>query len=146
MAKPSCCDNGDYKTWCKCYNKNIGCSNLCKCKNCDNPHGKRSFLGKRVQINHIQKYSLPNSKEFAESREENLKQGPWTVLENAVFIHIMDHLCKMSESITTKNVLQAYNEVIFLVKSSFNCISANIMTPNYKTSMQIQSKLQHYHC
>ena len=48
---------------------------------------------------------------------------------------------------TNKNVLQAYNEVIFLIKSSFNSIQipANIMTPNYKTSTQMQGKLQHYH-
>ena len=146
-TKPSCCDNDDYKTRCKCYNRNKGCSKHCKCKNCDNPFGKRSILGKRVRIIHDQQYSLPNSKEFAISREEKLKQGPWTVLENALFIHIMDHLCKMSENMTTKNVLQAYNEVIFLIKSSFNCIQipANIMTPNYKTSTQMQGKLQHYH-
>ena len=145
-TKSSCCDSEDYKTR-KCYNKNKGCSNYCKCKNCDNPFGKRTILGKRIRINHDQQYNLPNSKEFAETREEKLKQGPWTVLENAVLIHIMDHLCKMSENMTTENVLQAYNEVIFLIKSSFNSIQipANVMTPNYKTSTQVQSKLQHYH-
>ena len=95
--KPSCCDNEGYHIRCKCFKRGIGCSQLCKCKNCSNTFGKRSLLGKRNRVMHTQQYTLPSSKVFAEERSEKIKYGPWTLLENIILAHVLQNFSENLE-------------------------------------------------
>ena len=107
--KLSCSDTTTYHTRCKCFKKGIGCSQLCKYKNCSNTFGRRSLLGKRNRVMHTQQYTLPSSKAFAEDRSEKIKHGPWTLLENVILVHVLENFSKNLEEMTAENILQGFN-------------------------------------
>ena len=142
--KPSCCDNEGYHTRCKCFKRGIGCSQLCKCKNCSNTFGKRSLLGKRNRVMHTQQYTLPSSKVFAEERSEKIKYGPWTLLENIILAHVLQNFSENLEDMTTEHILQGFNEIVTFSKMSHCTIQIPdyIMIASHKTPLQMNGKLQ----
>lgn len=142
--KLSCSDTERYHTRCKCFKQNIGCSQLCKCKNCSNTFGRRSLLGKRNRVMHKQQYTLPSSKAFAEDRCEKIKYGPWTLLENVILAHVLENFSKNLEDMTVENILKGFNEIVTFSKMP-HCtvqIPQYIMSASHKNLMQMNGKLQ----
>jgi len=143
---PSCVDKNNYHTRCKCYKMKLACTKTCKCKDCSNSFGKRTIQGKCTRENHSHQISLPNSKRFAEDRSEKLKQGPWTSLENSIFLFIIEKFQMHSKEISVENMLKAFNEIASLSDSMYSCmdIPDYIIKPSTKSFSQMSRKLKHY--
>ena len=101
------------------------------------------MLGKRLRASHALQITLPNSKAFAEERSEKLKHGPWTLLENVILAHLIAYLKENFEAVSTDNIFSGFNEIVALSNMSCNIteIPENLMKPNHKSRLQIQSKL-----
>ena len=142
--KPTCYDSVGYHTRCKCFKRGIGCSQLCKCKNCSNTFGRRVLLGKRNRVMHAQQYALPSSKVFAEERSEKIKYGPWTLLENVILTHVLANFNDNFEDMATQHILQGFNEIVTFSKMSCCAIQIPdyLMNANHKTLLQMNGKLQ----
>ena len=124
----------------------LPCTKTCKCKDCSNSFGKRTIQGKRTCENHSHQISLPNSKKFAEDRSEKLKHGPWTSLENSIFLFIIEDFQINSKEISAENMLKAFNEITSLSNSMYSCVDIPyyIIKPSQKSFSQVSSKLKHY--
>ena len=144
--EPSCNDKSNYKSRCKCYKMKMGCTKACKCKNCSNIFGRRITQGKRHRESHANQIPVPNSKKFAEDRSEYVMPGPWTSLENAIFLFIIEDFKHHDKEITVENMLKAFNEIATLSISLYNYVDIpdNIAKPTPKSPSQMTSKLQHY--
>ena len=120
----SCVDKNNYNTRCKCYKMKMACTKACNCKNCANTFGRRT-----LQESHVYQIPMPNSKKFAEESLENIMQGPWTSLENAIFIFIIEDFKSFSEEITVENMLKPFNELvtIYTVMWIFQIASQNLL-------------------
>jgi len=147
---PSCIDSDIYHTrckCCKCYKAHIFCSSSCKCKNCVNSFGKRIVLGNRKQELHAhQKISIPSNKEFMQESGITLAHGPWTLLENSIFTHVIDVFQEYSKELIVDDLLSTFNEVVNLSKSPHSIVNIpdNIIKPTCKTEKQVEGKLNHY--
>lgn len=143
---PACVDQQHYQTRCKCYKLKLPCGTACKCKNCSNTFGKRSILGKRTREKHQYQISLPTSRQFIEAKSEKLAKGPWTFLENSIFVFIIEHFQLHSTELSVDNIAKAFNEIQTLSNSLYNSVHIpdNIIRPTEKSINQIRSKLQHY--
>ena len=142
----SCVDHEHYQSRCKCYKMKHGCTKACKCKNCSNSFGKRPVLGKRKRENHSNQMPLPSSKQFINERSEKLAHGPWTSLENSIFLLLVEHFDQHSEELSAELMLKGYKEIILLSNSPYNYINIpdSIIKPGKKSLEQIKSKLEHY--
>ena len=142
----SCLDQKQYRTRCACYKMKQACTTACKCKNCSNTFGKRPFLGKRTRQSHSHQISLPNSKQFIVDRSEQLIHGPWTSLENSIFLFIIEYFQLNSKEMTVESVLKGFNEIVMLSTSDYSCVDIPdcLMKPAKKSYNQMSSKLKHY--
>ena len=144
--EPSCIDKSNYNSRCKCYKMKMACTKACKCKNCCNTFGRKPIHGKRKRESHAYQISVPNSKKFAEDRSECIMQGPWTSLENAILLFIIDFKSH-SKDITVENMLKAFNEIVTLSTSIYSYVDIPdyISKPTQKSLNQMTSKLKHYY-
>ena len=105
-------------------------------------HFKEREIAKAMHI----RFQCLIPKKFAEERLENTMQGPWTSLENATFIFIIEDFKSYSEEITVENMLKALNEIVTITTSiySYADIPDCISKPTQKSLSQMTSKLKHY--
>ena len=69
---------------CPCLRAGSGCSEACRCKNCNNPLGKhqqQSSFTKVCRQRHVWQRKVKKSALFSKQFEENVKKGPCTPLE-----------------------------------------------------------------
>ena len=142
----SCSDKNNYSSCCRCYKMKIACTNACKCKNCSNSFGRRIIQGKRSRESHEHQIPVPNSKKFAEDRSEIIMHGPWTSLENSIFLFIIEEFKIHSKDLSPENMLKAFNEIAILSNSVYSSVDIPeyISKPAEKTLNQMSSKLTHY--
>ena len=56
----------------------------------NNSFGGRTIQGKHNHENHACPIPVPDSKKFTKDRLEYIKHGPWTSLENSIFLLIIE--------------------------------------------------------
>ena len=102
---------------CKCLKKTHACKESCKCKNCNNPLGKKPEVNKRKrkrEKHDWQTYQYKSSTEFANEKNEILAFGSTTVEEYFVIENILLYLNDDQLHIepTSQNILIAYNQIL----------------------------------
>ena len=107
-----CCPNKKYVCRCPCLKNTVGCTSKCRCKQCDNPNGKRPTVlyekqTRKRQHHELQSIHLYNTS-FLMQRKENLTKGDWSQLENILFTKILNYLQLKEENITPENVHRVY--------------------------------------
>lgn len=117
----SCCKQVRYTCRCVCLKAGKSCSDLCRCKGCNNPNGcKPAQCGTktRKRRSHDLQIEFPSSKKFATERGERMSEGTWSNFENIVVKHIA------SLGGDYKNaacVLKLYNDIVYYARAPF-CI------------------------
>jgi len=141
-SKTSCSPNPTYATRCKCYNKGLPCSSMCKCKECANPHGLKPAqppTKKRSRVHHSMQLEIPASKKFALDRGEVISEAVWSRFESIV----LDELCTSPE-IEQSDIPKLYNDVVHYSKCDFCTMPLQDSDLfRSKTVQQIQSKLKY---
>ena len=100
---------------CECFKKSHACIETCKCKNCDNPLGRKPEVNKRKrkrEKHDWQIYHHQSSVEFAKEKEEKLMFGSITVAEYFVLENILTYLNDEQIEPTTENIFIAYNQIL----------------------------------
>lgn len=104
---------------CPCCKSGVGCSDNCRCKSCNNPHGKRTMTEQppsRKRPRHLWQKSVQSSAKFALQLGEHLNHGPRSLLEYFAMEQVLNH-CKMQEiSETSENILIIYNAMVEIVQ------------------------------
>lgn len=99
---------------CPCLKINAACTELCKCRNCSNPHGQQSTgdTHKRKRSKHVwQEYEQTSSLEFAHSKCEKVMSGPLTKVEFFLLDNILRY-CDDSDTETTPETIHVIYETI----------------------------------
>lgn len=120
------CSNGTLgigrHSTCKCLAADQACSALCKCKDCNNPNGKRIVLGKRKrEVHDWQKVNTSNT-DFASDREQ-LVQGSWSKFENILFVSVVNFLNQEIDDISTACLSNVFNTIVDFVNSCYCTIN-----------------------
>ena len=100
---------------CECLKKSRACIESCKCKNCDNPLGRKPQVNnrKRKREKHDwQMYHHQSSVEFAKEKEEKLTFGSITAAEYFILENILTHLNDEQIEPTTENIFIAYSQIL----------------------------------
>lgn len=101
---------------CPCLKNNTACTELCKCKNCCNPHGRQESTGdthKRKRSKHAwQKYKHMSSIEFAHSKLERVSTGPLTKVEFFLLENILSYCNSEEDTETTPESIHKIYETI----------------------------------
>lgn len=144
---PSCAYRPLYASRCKCYNSGVPCSVTCKCKNCNNPHGKRvkpsETSTKRKRHRHTLQMDLPCSKKFASDSGEDIADGVWSQFETLVVNEIVATLSYSKSIYDATNATIVYNKVQYYSSASFCTfpLPANVVF-RIKTVKQVDAKLK----
>ena len=158
QAKCVSVDNGKYMSRCICFRLDRGCSNLCDCRNCENPFGKRpdKVRPKKPKIPYRQRYAheaakiatckssclystiatqTPNAPEIC-----NLDNGmeSWVPVEHCIFEALINEIKSDDNVITPTEVQDTFNSVVFQLLTV-----PGLGTITYsKSTEQISLKLQ----
>lgn len=137
-----------YATRCKCYKSGESCSPLCKCKNCQNPHGERvkssGQANRKRRHPHMLQLDVPSCKKYANERGESINLGIWSKFETLVIMEIVAGLSYSKLSYDTENVRHIFNDIVYYSTTSFCVLPLpdNIVFRS-KTYGQIEAKLKH---
>ena len=106
-------------TRCKCFKNSQPCSMFCRCKNCENPAGKRSQYkqSKRKMVKHSSQLDIPSSKRFAIDKGEVISTAIWSEFETIVIQEVMKYL--EDESKDEEELTKMYNDVVYYASSLF---------------------------
>ena len=107
------------RTRCKCFKNKNRCGTQCKCKNCSNPHGKRSADATSDSPKKITR--SPRKKSFKQSRTSTflaesgsiLNKGHWSELETIVLIILSNTLRKTGLPLTDR-YYHSFYELLFV--------------------------------
>ena len=116
----SCENRPLYATRCK---NGIPCSPMCRCKNCNNPHGQRVKSSeaptRKKRHRHTLQTDLPCSKKFASDVGEDVAHGAWSNFETLMVNEIVLTL-SYSKSIHDANtVTSVYNNIHYYSNAPF---------------------------
>lgn len=106
---------------CPCLKSNLGCQELCYCKNCNNPLGMKQYsdIPRRKRSKHDwQNYPQTNSLQFAELKGEDVSSGSLTMLEFFVFENIFSFCEEEGVEQTPSNVINIYNKILTSAQST----------------------------
>ena len=139
----SCAPNPSYATRCKCYQKGLPCSFLCKCKECENPFGSKppkTAGQKRTQHHHAMQAEILSSKKFVIDRGEQISEAVWSSFETIV----LGEICKHYEAEEVSGIHELYNDIVYYSTSEF-CTQPlqDKMVFRRKTGAQISSKIKY---
>ena len=142
----SCCKQIHYACRCVCLKAGYPCSDLCRCKGCNNPNGCRlPQVGpklSRKRRSHELQTEIPSSKRFGTERGEKLTEGVWSSFENIVLRHIVSI---GGDNKNTACILKLYNDIVYYSTAPF-CVAPlpenTVFRP--KVHAQILAKLQYY--
>ena len=145
-----CVNSTNYRSRCPCLNNSTHCSSLCKCKNCDNPHGKKSttishpIVSRKRQRHQLNSYKLKSST-FMIERDEVISKGEWSLFENILVSVIVNRLQSIKGSARFEDVHAIYHKIVKLatyyklgIPISFRSMSGIIQ------KIQQQKKHQEY--
>lgn len=121
-------DNMDrkYPCRCKCLKGGRGCSSLCKCHGCGNPHGTRNGGAKLPIMRKVKRQSsrkgfkLMKSVNYLQQEGANIPSGKWTDLETIMFYQCVYEEYKLKRHgtiVLCHKLLLSYREVHNLCKS-----------------------------
>ena len=105
-----CAPNPLYASRCKCYKSSKPCNSSCRCKNCCNPCGVKSYSegkSKRHRRNHSLQDDIPSSKKFAEDRGETVESGVWSTFESIV----LNEVQQIVEENSDLDIVKMYNDI-----------------------------------
>ena len=134
----SCCPSPIYSSRCKCLRLSQPCSLLCRCKNCNNPNGKRPMINaakSRKRQSHTFQMKIPTAKSFAQERDQTLCQGAWSDYETILLLEIGVHN-------DPQEVTDIYNKLVLYSKSMLCTLTLpeNVIF-RMKSLSQVRSKL-----
>lgn len=103
-------------TRCPCLQNNMPCTSQCRCRNCDNPNGKKKSSEshpqrKRPRYEWQKLLPKQNSLEFAASIGEDIEMGPRTMLEYFLLSCIYD-FCTFEGIDTEQSMHTIYNAIV----------------------------------
>ena len=117
-AKEHCCEVKHKYTSqikCACLINNRGCTENCKCKNCNNILGKKVHLATttRRRSKHVwQHHQYSTSVSYANIMQERLASGPLTKQEYFLLESIMNHCRKHDIEVNTYTLGDLYSNII----------------------------------
>ena len=89
----------DYSSRCKCFQKIQGCGDNCRCRNCNNPYGKRVTNESQTVSRKRRKHddTPKTSSDFCADHGEELPHSLWNdfdhfILQQIVFIYLFIYL------------------------------------------------------
>ena len=95
--------------------REVSCTSQCRCRNCDNPNGKKSSEShpqrKRPRYEWQKLLPKQNSLEFAASIGEDIEMGPRTMLEYFLLSCIYD-FCTFEGIDTEQSMHTIYNAIV----------------------------------
>ena len=89
-----------------------GCSDHCKCKSCENPHGKRGLIEsplKKKRRRHEWQLATQRSSTFA---RETLNFGSRSLLEFFALEQVLSHCIRMDIETNSDNIAKIYNAMV----------------------------------
>ena len=103
-----------YTTRCPCYNLQSGCNHKCRCKNCQNPYGKRlapaekpaAGTKRKIEPHTYQKQSLKGIKtmKFMDQVNEPVKTGAFSIIETLLISAIIQNLYNPDQQVTIDEI------------------------------------------
>ena len=123
---------------CPCLKRNSGCQELCYCKNCNNPLGKKrhSEMPRRKRSKHEwQNYPQTSSFQFAQVKGEDISTGSLTMLEFFVFENIFSFCEEEGIEQTASNIITIYNKILASAQNT----DAVCLPLTYKTIEQAKA-------
>lgn len=105
---------GSVITKCSCLSSGKGCTNECKCKQCENPKGTPSISAgpKRKRYKHDWQITVPKSADFLMMTEECISTGSVTVLEYFVLEDIIKYCSQEQLTVSAEVICIIYNGII----------------------------------
>ena len=104
-------------TRCPCLQNNLPCTSQCRCRNCDNPNGKKNSEShpqrKRPRYEWQKLQPTQNSLQYAAGMGEDIAMGPRTMLEYFLLNCIYD-FCKCEGIDTEQSMHTIYNAIVTL--------------------------------
>ena len=104
-------------TRCPCLQNNLPCTSQCRCRNCDNPNGKKNSEShpqrKRPRYEWQKLLPTQNSLQYAAGMGEDIAMGPRTMLEYFLLNCIYD-FCKCEGIDTEQSMHTIYNAIVTL--------------------------------
>jgi len=153
-------ENGKYLTRCICFRLDRGCGDLCDCRGCENPFGKRSERPrvKKPKIPYRQRYAHEAAKiatcksssvstitsiatqtpSVPEVVETEAGMESWVPLEHCIFEALINEIKSDDNVITPTEVQSIFNDVIKQLSS----VPELEKVAYAKTTEQISLKLQ----
>lgn len=139
------CRDTEKKSKCPCLGSYQGCSDLCRCFNCENVHGTRLSAqfncprGVKKKKRSDPGYKRQRSCDFLATGGFEPSSGPWTNFECAVLVAVIKVLSFTLIGPTADNISKLFNYVV----DSGHHSQAMPFKPSSKTMHQISGKLAH---
>ena len=146
--KINCSKSSKYASRRPCLRSSKGCTNLCKCQNCDNPFGQASISEIPEAPPCKKRRCWPKHKEQELKRSTSIKymqingeqpcSGRWTPTEHYILCAIIYHECerKVCDLGRLDTISEKYSEILdFMIKNDIPLSLAS------KSNLQIKSKL-----
>ena len=104
-------------TRCTCCKESKACTNLCKCKTCNNPFGKKlptteSMQTSRKRPRHSWQHKISKSVKFALDAREHVSSGPRSILEFFILESITKYCIREGIETTPGNIEKTYNAIV----------------------------------
>lgn len=113
------CNHGGRLSSCKCLAAGKPCTDMCKCKGCNNPVGTRTpKLGKRKRSTHKMQNFLISNQSFSAEREE-ITHGSWSEFESIIFTHCVKYLESNFMDYTASTIAVLFNSVVKYVAAAY---------------------------
>ena len=100
---------------CPCFIRQNGCTKLCRCKSCQNEHGKRPppSSTRVCQPYHEQKQPLAgrSTKSFLDDKEEDVNKGHLTQLERFILNSILVYFILNGVAVSAENLFRVYQGI-----------------------------------
>ena len=102
---------------CKCCKESKPCTNLCRCKTCNNPFGKKLPTKDSMQMSRKRprqpwQQKLPKSVKFALDAREHVSNGPRSILEFFVLEAITKYCLREGIETTSENIERIFNTIV----------------------------------
>ena len=112
---------------CPCMKGGNACTEMCKCRGCGNPLGRLTRdTPKRKRNEHAwQTYKLTSSANFANSKSENLTNGPFSKAEFFLLENIYCYCIDEEIEITPKNIHKIYLKIVASETANLDSISVS---------------------
>ena len=142
--RASCIDIPDKRrSTCPCYGSGNPCSQMCRCKGCDNSFGKKQVSGQSTSRKRMPKCTSSPSplkrqrgEEFMSERNMKVSVGSWTTTEYCILDAVESFLHSTCLLPSEDNITHIYN---YVVRSRF--ARELKLTANEKTLRQVKGKL-----